>query len=371
MMNHSMARPFLVSRLRRNAHRVAALARRACCSPAAERPRQRRLPRRAVPPPAPLRRHPRRPVFTPAAWTDLPGWNSDAVDAAWPAFRIGCRALLADREDATAMASAVRRRRTSRRAQPRRACAHSSRPILSHTTSLPPTAATSGCVTGYYEPLLKGSRERTAQFAVPLYAPPDDLLTVDLADLYPELKDKRVRGRVEGKKVVPYWTRADIERGPAPLPAKRSCMSPIRSRLSSSRSRDRAASQLDDGSVIRLGYADQNGHPYRSIGARADRPRRSSARTRVARGHQRVGAGASRRNAGAARRESELRLLPRSAARRARLARRRDRRAARHARRAAAGGTHDRRRSARHSSGRARLPGDHACRCRKRRWNGW
>ncbi len=63
-----------------------------------------------------------------------------------------------------------------------------------------------GRVTGYYEPLLTGSRERTPQFTVPLYAPPDDLLTVELSDLYPELKDKRVRGRVDGKKVVPYWT---------------------------------------------------------------------------------------------------------------------------------------------------------------------
>ena len=55
---------------------------------------------------------------------------------------------------------------------------------------------------------------------MPLYAPPDDLLTVELADLYPELKDKRVRGRVDGKKVVPYWTRAEIERGAAPLAGK-------------------------------------------------------------------------------------------------------------------------------------------------------
>ena len=37
---------------------------------------------------------------------------------------------------------------------------------------------------------------------------PDDLLTIDLTELYPELKDKRLRGRVEGKRVVPYWPRA-------------------------------------------------------------------------------------------------------------------------------------------------------------------
>jgi membrane-bound lytic murein transglycosylase A len=70
-----------------------------------------------------------------------------------------------------------------------------------------------GRVTGYYEPLLNGSLDKTARFSVPLYAVPDDLLVVELADLYPELKGKRVRGRVEGRRVVPYWSRADIERG--------------------------------------------------------------------------------------------------------------------------------------------------------------
>ena len=50
-----------------------------------------------------------------------------------------------------------------------------------------------GLITGYYEPLLKGSRTKTARFNVPLFARPDDLLVVDFADRYPELKGKRVR----------------------------------------------------------------------------------------------------------------------------------------------------------------------------------
>jgi membrane-bound lytic murein transglycosylase A len=134
-----------------------------------------------------------------------------------------------------------------------------------------------GRVTGYYEPLLKGSRERTTQFAVPLYAPPDDLLTVDLADLYPELKDKRVRGRVNGKKVVPYWTRADIEHGATPLSGKSLVYvaDPVEAFYFEIQGSGRI--EFADGSVIRLGYADQNGHPYRSIARvlidRGDLPR--------------------------------------------------------------------------------------------------
>ena len=134
-----------------------------------------------------------------------------------------------------------------------------------------------GRVTGYYEPLLKGSRERTPQFTVPLYSAPDDLLTVDLADLYPELKDKRVRARVDGKKVVPYWTRADIERGAGPIAGKTLVYvaDPVEAFYFEIQGSGRV--ELADGSVIRLGYADQNGHPYRSIARvlidRGDLPR--------------------------------------------------------------------------------------------------
>jgi membrane-bound lytic murein transglycosylase A len=194
----------------------------------------------------------------------LPGWNSDSVEAAWPAFRIGCRALVADPKtqsvwqtpcDASANvdASSAAGVRTFFETHfiPYRVAAADGRDV--------------GRVTGYYEPLLKGSRGRTPQFAVPLYAPPDDLLTVDLAELYPELKDKRVRGRVDGKKVVPYWTRADIERGVVALPARALVYvaDPVEAFYFEIQGSGRI--ELADGSVIRLGYADQNGHPYHSI----------------------------------------------------------------------------------------------------------
>ncbi len=74
-----------------------------------------------------------------------------------------------------------------------------------------------GLVTGYYEPLLRGSRTRTARYRFPLYAVPPDLLTIDLSSLYPELKNRRVRGRLEGNRVVPYFPRGDIDRADSPL----------------------------------------------------------------------------------------------------------------------------------------------------------
>ena len=206
----------------------------------------------------------------------MPGWDSDAQDAVWPAFRIGCRALLADLK-----AQALWQRPCTDAEQVDGNSTSNIRTFF-ETHFIPYRVAAAdgrdvGRVTGYYEPLLKGSRERTTQFAVPLYAPPDDLLTVELSDLYPELKDKRVRGRVDGRKVVPYWTRAEIEHGATPLPAipLMFVADPVEAFYFEIQGSGRI--ELADGSVLRLGYADQNGHPYKSIARvlidRGDLPR--------------------------------------------------------------------------------------------------
>lgn len=219
-----------------------------------------------APAPAPAAAPAPRATFTPVSWTAVPGWSIDPVEAAWPAFIVGCRALSADpRTQAVwqtpcALAGAV----DGRDARAVRSF------FESHFSPYGVAAAADGnpvgLVTGYYEPLLAGSRERTAKFSVPLYAPPEDLLTVELAALHPELKDRRVRARVEGNKVVPYWPRADIERGAAPLAAKVLVYveDPIEAFFLEIQGSGRIS--LPDGTVLRLNYANQNGHPYRSIG---------------------------------------------------------------------------------------------------------
>ncbi len=124
----------------------------------------------------------------------------------------------------------------------------------------------SGMITGYYEPLLRGSRQRSGPFQTPLHVVPADLLTIDLASLYPELKNLRLRGRVVGGKVVPYHTRAEMEQ--QGLLAGKELFwvdNPIEAFFLQVQGSGRV--MLDDGSgMVRVAYADQNGHPYRSIG---------------------------------------------------------------------------------------------------------
>jgi len=122
----------------------------------------------------------------------------------------------------------------------------------------------SGLVTGYYEAQLRGSRRQAGSYQTPLYKVPDDLLTIDLAGVYPDLKGKRLRGRLQGKKVVPYPSRADI--ATAGFPGKELLWvdDPVEAFFLEVQGSGRV--QLDSGETVRVAYGDQNGHPYKSIG---------------------------------------------------------------------------------------------------------
>jgi len=205
-----------------------------------------------------------RVAYTPVPFDALPGWSADAQDAAWPALLAGCRALVA--ADATRAPWSGPCNDAAALPAPDRASARAF--FETHFTAYRVSDAAgsdSGLVTGYYEPLLRGSRTRTEQFGVPLYGVPDDLVVVDLAELYPELKGKRVRGRLTGRRVVPYWSRADIEAGKGSVGDKVVAWvaDPVEAFFLEIQGSGRIA--LPDGERMRVGYADQNGHPFRSI----------------------------------------------------------------------------------------------------------
>jgi len=122
-----------------------------------------------------------------------------------------------------------------------------------------------GLVTGYYEPVLAGSRARSERFRVPVYGIPADLVAVDLEGVVPELKGLRLRGRIQGNRLVPYWTRAEIEdRSGSGAPIIAWVEDPVE--LFFLQIQGSGQVELDSGERLRLGYGDQNGHPYRSMG---------------------------------------------------------------------------------------------------------
>ncbi len=124
----------------------------------------------------------------------------------------------------------------------------------------------SGTITGYYVPEMEGRRTPDDIYKYPLYRQPDDLLTIDLDEIYPELGDYRLRGRVEGNRVVPYYERAEIDGSDNPLTGNELfwIADPVESFFLHIQGSGRIL--LPGGEKVMLNYANQNGHRYHSIG---------------------------------------------------------------------------------------------------------
>jgi membrane-bound lytic murein transglycosylase A len=219
-----------------------------------------------APAPVPPRETPRPPaaetgMLRQASWSDLPEWQMEDPSHAWDAFLIGCRALVKQDawRDICTVADGIGRpdRETARRF---------------FESSLTPFQLVSadggedGLITGYYEPLLRGSRKPSARYRHPVYGVPDDLLVVDLTEVYPELKGMRLRGRLDGRRIVPYYDRGQIELGEAAVRGREIAWVDDAIELFFLQIQGSGRIALEGGETMRIGYADQNGHPYRSIG---------------------------------------------------------------------------------------------------------
>ena len=202
---------------------------------------------------------PRANTLEAVGWPDLPGWKDDDPRLALQAFLRSCSRL---------SAQAAWRKSCARAGQlPATASAHE----FFETEFLPYRVANAdgsveGLATGYYEPLLRGSRSKEGPYRYPLYTTPADLLSVDLAEISPTLKHLRLRGRLEGRRVVPYYPRAEIERGLPALAGRELLWVDDPVDLFFLHIQGSGRVRLPSGELVRVGYADQNGQPYKSIG---------------------------------------------------------------------------------------------------------
>jgi membrane-bound lytic murein transglycosylase A len=198
--------------------------------------------------------------MVPATYAALPGWDKDDLRAAWPAFTSSCTVLVkqATWKEACTIARSVN-------GNDERAIRTFFETFLEPNQVIAPDGATDGLITGYYEPLLHGSRKKGGVYQTPLYKVPEDMVTIELASVYPELKGMRLRGKVVGKKVIPYSTRADIESANFSGKELLWVDDPVESFFLQVQGSGRV--QLSEsGETVRVAYADQNGHPYKSIG---------------------------------------------------------------------------------------------------------
>ena len=130
-----------------------------------------------TPPPAATPTAPSLPAkYLPVAWTALPGWSDDQVHEAWPAFRAGCAALIASAATSGLWQGPCAAAQILAHPSIAPRCADSSSHFYPRYQVVTADGRDTGMVTGY-EPLLSGSRALRA-YSVPLYAAPDDLLTM-------------------------------------------------------------------------------------------------------------------------------------------------------------------------------------------------
>lgn len=203
-------------------------------------------------------------TYEPVNWPQLEGWSDDTIESVWGPFLDNCKVLQKRTEWMVVCSTAAKQTNTNPNSIRRFFEDHLVPYRISLSESRSP-ASGSGLITGYYEPLLRGSRQRSAAFSVPVYAKPDDLLTLALDDLYPELKGRTLRGRLQERKVVPYFSRAALEEN-ANLVGKEIVWVDDAVDAFFLQIQGSGRVQLEGGEIVRLAYADQNGHPYRSIG---------------------------------------------------------------------------------------------------------
>jgi membrane-bound lytic murein transglycosylase A len=196
-----------------------------------------------------------------AGWEALANFASDDPSDALTAFLQSCSMLLVKTEwvDVCTSASALPATRTADTVR------QFFRANFEPWRVINADESDTGVVTGYYEPLLRGSRVKTAEFRYPLYSAPQDLITVDLSEVYPDLKFRRLRGRVVGNKLVPYLERSEIDGKSSPLRGLELAYVDNPVELFFLEIQGSGQIQLPDGSRMRVGYADQNGHPFRSV----------------------------------------------------------------------------------------------------------
>jgi len=125
-----------------------------------------------------------------------------------------------------------------------------------------------GLITGYYEPLLHGNIYKTKKYQYPIYSVPTDLLTIDLTEAYPDLKDYVLRGKLVGNKVLPYKTRKELDAidNRYDKYLKPICYVDDKIDLFFLHIQGSGKVKLQNGKILNIAYGQQNGRQYYSIG---------------------------------------------------------------------------------------------------------
>jgi membrane-bound lytic murein transglycosylase A len=210
--------------------------------------------------------------FVPVTYSEIPGWSADDHDAAFVAFVKSCRAILRSsasaRESKPMLAALYTACRKAVDAKPRKpGDARAFFEANFRPVRISPLGEADGFLTGYYEPIVEGRREKTGEFQYPLYRKPPTLLAGGkmLATSYSGRKKKGKRAAAK-RRLVPFHDRAAIDDGALSGRNLEICWlkDPIDAFFIHIQGSVRV--RLDEGKMMRLNYLAQNGHPYTAVG---------------------------------------------------------------------------------------------------------
>src|ERR1700729_3304874 len=210
--------------------------------------------------------------YAPVAWADIPGWNDDDHLAAYRAFRTSCKSISAQptpSPDPKALGSSLRDPCRAAKAadisDAGKARAFFEQNFLPLRISR--LGEGEGFVTGYYEPIVDGSRTRTDVYTVPVYRRPSNLFVRGKKQSDHGLPNKgEVFRKIGRRKLVPYYDRGEIEDGAIAGRGLEICWLKSQTDLLFSQIQGSARVRLEDGSTIRINYDAHNGYPYTAVG---------------------------------------------------------------------------------------------------------
>jgi membrane-bound lytic murein transglycosylase A len=225
---------------------------------------------------APPAMTPSAPTFEPVAFDDLPGWQTDDHLAAWKAFLASCKPILKAGPRLAKPGSAgspqelldvcTRAISMSKLGQIRTR----SEARQFFEANFQPNRISGGdpqgLLTGYYEPLIKGSRTPDATYKVPVYRRPPDLVNVVAESERGAKSESFTHQRKTDKGLEPYLTRAEIDEGG--LAGHGLELLYLRDQVDVFFMQVQGSGriQLPDGEKVRVTYDGKNGYPYTSIG---------------------------------------------------------------------------------------------------------
>jgi membrane-bound lytic murein transglycosylase A len=214
--------------------------------------------------------------YIPLTWTEMPGWRDDDHLAAFQAFRASCRPIAAQQAPPDARTLETRALGDSLRDPCRAARAleilDDARARAFFEEHFAPVKISrlgegEGFVTGYYEPVLAGSRTPSDMYNVPVYRRPSNLFVRGYTQSSPDLPNKGpVYRKIGRRKLVPYYDRGEIEDGAIAGRGLEICWLKSQTDLLFAQIQGSARIRLEDGSTVRLNYDSYNGYPYTSVG---------------------------------------------------------------------------------------------------------